>query len=449
MSGNGKKKNQQKNFKKPSYKATSPEEAAAAVLIRKKKRVLRQQEKIVEELLAPLFSIVVLCYKNTNLLIKMVWSIFQQDYPNIELIVSDDGSDDFNCEAVKKMIRVEMANYEKQYGQCGITKILVRKNEQNQKTVKHIAEVLPMTTGQYVIFTAADDKFSNSKIVSVYAKTFEDNSDVQWLIGRATIMSPDFKKKYQVIPSDNDIACLNTRDPQQVFSRWSHQGMAIPCCMAFRKESFELAGGIDESYTYLEDWPLVLHLLLKGYAPLYVGQYAAVHGAGGVTNSNDRYGVETRRDFYTDKYRLLNGITKKNKHLMSRKDKKIFRIYMREIMDRSYFQQIDMQTKSKKRLLLESCFRPIKFAWLYENALLKLDAKLPKKKVLALAYALILVAAVLFLYVSYGQIITPVFAFFAWMATIGAIACIIVPIIVIVWKRHIQRMNVRRKQLVN
>ena len=52
----------------------------------------------------PLWSVLVFCYQNQNKLFGMLDSIFRQDYPRIQLIVSDDGSRDFDAEAVRSYI---------------------------------------------------------------------------------------------------------------------------------------------------------------------------------------------------------------------------------------------------------------------------------------------------------------------------------------------------------
>ena len=52
----------------------------------------------------PVWSIIVLCYKNQDKLYGMLDSIFIQDYPRIQLIVSDDGSYDFDVEMVRDYV---------------------------------------------------------------------------------------------------------------------------------------------------------------------------------------------------------------------------------------------------------------------------------------------------------------------------------------------------------
>lgn len=393
----------------------------------------------------PLFSIIVLCYKNTNMLEGMVKTILDQDYPNIELIVSDDGSDNFDCDTV----RADILNLMRSQKDCNITNLIVRKNEVNQKTVKHFSEVLPCANGDYVVFTAADDRFSNNKIISVYANTFNENPNTQWLLGRCTIMSEDFKKAYHVLPSDEDITYLTCGDPIRLYSRWCRRGMAIPCCMAFRRGAFDLVGGIDLNYTFLEDWPLVLKLLLNRHMPIYVKEYAAIHGAGGITNSNDRYGIMTRKAFYDDKYRLINTITRKNMHLLGKDDRKIVEKYIHEIMDRNYFLHIEKFTHSKPALLLKAVAKPCKLFWLFEDKINKIASKLQAKKLLAVSQIMLIMAGLLFLYSMTKGPASGVFCVIGWGELILSLLLAVVSLASAFFKRYIARKAKFRKSLVN
>lgn len=50
------------------------------------------------------FSVVVLCYRHFEHLDNAISSVLSQDYKRIELIISDDGSDNFPTEKIHKFI---------------------------------------------------------------------------------------------------------------------------------------------------------------------------------------------------------------------------------------------------------------------------------------------------------------------------------------------------------
>ena len=72
---------------------------------------------------APLFSIVVLTYLQRHLLNDCLDSVFEQDYPNIELVVCDDCSADFDPEEVRAYID--------EHKEENIKKVTVYKQPQN------------------------------------------------------------------------------------------------------------------------------------------------------------------------------------------------------------------------------------------------------------------------------------------------------------------------------
>jgi cellulose synthase/poly-beta-1,6-N-acetylglucosamine synthase-like glycosyltransferase len=51
-----------------------------------------------------LFSIIISSYKNLSTLTQSISSVLEQKYPRIELIVGDDGSDNFQMESISEYI---------------------------------------------------------------------------------------------------------------------------------------------------------------------------------------------------------------------------------------------------------------------------------------------------------------------------------------------------------
>lgn len=332
----------------------------------------------------PLLSVCVLCYKNSRLLPEMLDTIFAQSYPRIELIVSDDGSPDFSVDDVREYIGKKQRS--------NIEQVLVLKNEENLGTVKHIHKVLQGVSGEYVIFTAADDRFAGKDVSKWYVQGFQENPEAQWLVAQCAITTPDYKRTIYVAPTETDAPYFKSGDARQLFSRWSRRGMAVPCCMAFKREAFDLVGGIDLEYQYLEDWPLVLKLLRGGHAPVYLEKVAACHSTGGVTNSNDRYGIAIRKAFYDDKYLIFRKEVEPYQELISAEDQKLRKQYVREIMDRNYFLDIDYQTPSKAAKLKAALRKPRNFFWAFEVEYMKRKDKIKRKKMIAVSQVLFLLS---------------------------------------------------------
>ena len=66
-----------------------------------------------------LISISILTYRNYRYLYEALESVFSQDYSNIELIVSDDGSDNFPEDEIRTYIQKNKKNNIKNKGNQG------------------------------------------------------------------------------------------------------------------------------------------------------------------------------------------------------------------------------------------------------------------------------------------------------------------------------------------
>lgn len=123
-----------------------------------------------------LISISILTYRNYRYLYEALESVFSQDYSNIELIVSDDGSDNFPEDEIRTYIQKNKKN--------NIKNVIVNHEKVNQGTVKHINKVIDLANGDYFAALAGDDVFYDEKTISTYMDNFKKNP--QYLIQMGT-----------------------------------------------------------------------------------------------------------------------------------------------------------------------------------------------------------------------------------------------------------------------
>lgn len=387
----------------------------------------------------PVWSIFVLCYKNRALLKGMLTTIFNQDYPRIRLIVSDDGSADFDVANVKEYIEENK--------QANIVEYRVQKNEKNMKTVPHVIKCLE-ESGECFILTAADDRFVRNDAITKYNRAFAEKPEAVWLVAKCNVLTPDYKRSIYVTPTAKDEPFFENGDSKRLFSRWSRRGMAVPCSMAFRRSALDVVGGIDPSYTYLEDWPLELKLCRNGYAPIYLPIITAAHSSGGVTNSNETYGVEVRRSFYDDKQRLFQQEVEPYMDMLEPEDKEAYRAYRKEVFDYSYFFNIEWEAAPRFKKLKLTLSSWQHFWWVVEQQYTKKCKKLDRKKMLFYSQLLVLIG-----YFILSPIYTGTFSYiFKAVGTVDliiALCAIFFAIVSLPIERMCQRKAERRKNLVN
>lgn len=136
----------------------------------------------------PLVSVIITNYNYGQYITKAAESVLSQTYPNIELIIINDGSTDDSDEVIKKIINKNPGKNIKYI------------NRENMGVVYTRNEGLELAKGEYVCYLDADDYFNRSYISKSYRVAKEYKADVvypnwhfvgDWL-GRPDTNFPEF-----------------------------------------------------------------------------------------------------------------------------------------------------------------------------------------------------------------------------------------------------------------
>lgn len=95
----------------------------------------------------PLVSIYCVTYNQEKYVADAVNSILSQDYPNLEIIISDDCSTDSTFDIVKSLIAEYKGNH----------KVVLRQNDSNLGITAHCNKVLSLCKGKILVAHAGDD----------------------------------------------------------------------------------------------------------------------------------------------------------------------------------------------------------------------------------------------------------------------------------------------------
>jgi glycosyltransferase involved in cell wall biosynthesis len=109
----------------------------------------------------PKVSFLLLCYNQERFVKDAVQGALDQDYANIEIIISDDASSDSTMEIINEVVSLNKKNKE----------VIVRKNESNLGLIDHINELIELASGELIVLAAGDDisfPERTSKIVAEY-----------------------------------------------------------------------------------------------------------------------------------------------------------------------------------------------------------------------------------------------------------------------------------------
>ena len=111
----------------------------------------------------PLVSFFLMVYNQAPFLRKSILSAFAQDYPNLEIIISDDASTDGSQEIIRELTK----DYK------GPHTLKVNLNKENQ-FFGHMAQIMGMCDGEFIVQGHGDDMFfvdRTTKMVKAWQET--------------------------------------------------------------------------------------------------------------------------------------------------------------------------------------------------------------------------------------------------------------------------------------
>lgn len=114
----------------------------------------------------PLISVIITNYNYAQYIQKAIESVSNQTYPNIELLIYDDGSSDDSLAIIDKTLP-----------SVKLSKVKLIQQE-NKGIVKTRNRALQELTGSYYIFLDADDFFDADFVSSLYQIAIDTGADV-------------------------------------------------------------------------------------------------------------------------------------------------------------------------------------------------------------------------------------------------------------------------------
>lgn len=223
------------------------------------------------------FTIVITCYNQEEYIYNALHSVFIQDYNNIEIIITDDASRNFNKSKVEKYIKENRKDNIREY--CFII------NKKNIGTVKTLNKAIRNSKGKYITFFAADDELSNENVISNYARSFEKFN--QRVITAQCYLYDDLlinnNGEYVNVKEANKFNKADTLDTFIKMVKGCFYGSGGT---AYNKNIFEEFGCFNEKVKLVEDWAYYLHLLKNGIRIYFVDFPALNHRDGGMSHHN-------------------------------------------------------------------------------------------------------------------------------------------------------------------
>ena len=241
-------------------------------------------------------TVIILSYKSIGTIHRSLRSVCQQDYPHLEIVVTDDGTANFDEGQIQQILsRMARENIES---------VKILHSDKNTGTVQNLRRGLDAMSGDYYMTIGADDALADPEAISSlmrYAYLY------RWeplLIAGQMVMCDEELVPKGYLLSEEDKEVLRSRDASLLYST-----LVFRCCIAavaalYRCDFPEIVGAYDTSYVYYEDYPTFLRMARKGITPVFIDRNIALHVAGGIANGGNYGELELIKRFHSDRERM-------------------------------------------------------------------------------------------------------------------------------------------------
>ena len=241
-----------------------------------------------------LLTVVILSYKNGGMLYETLDSVLEQTWPDIEIVLCDDASPDFEKEKAEEYIV--------SHNRGNISNVKIVVNPSNAGTVKNLNRGIAAARGGFLKVIAGDDFFASPDVCSIQIGYLKEHPGTDLVVGN--IVECDDKMNPQsmsgfLLESDRDPLFQNKTALLKYLSRKGQKALATQA-ICFRKAFFDRNGLYDERFRLIEDLPMAIRIAEKEEEIGYLNFPCVKHrGSVGVSTSGDAFNIR-RIQYYED-----------------------------------------------------------------------------------------------------------------------------------------------------
>ena len=308
----------------------------------------------------PLVSIILISYKNYRYIYEALNSILYQDYSNIEIIISNDGSDDFD----QKSVNQYLTKNKKQ----NIKNFIINNNKKNIGTVKNINKAIKLSKGKYITIFAADDTLYNSQVVTKFVNSFNTLPENELIVtSQVDMYDVRLKKIIQPFISETNKEKIRKLTPKKLFAEMSTQCILPGSGTCYKREIFKKYGYFDEKYVLVEDYSSALKFSRLGIKYNYFDFVSIKHRDGGISHGNIIGDTLAGNKYDLDIFNILKFEVLPYLNLLNERQKKEFIKKYKDIEWKYlYNYKYKNGTKIERRKFVKENFRTIIFGFFHQ-----------------------------------------------------------------------------------
>lgn len=230
--------------------------------------------------MSTLVSVVTLTYKKYGRLNGAIDSVLSQDYPDIEYIISDDGSPDFPRDKIEAYIN--------RHKRDNLKNLIILEHEKNQGTVKNVNDAYRHARGEIIIPVSSDDELMDPHVISKIVSVYKERGCETLATGRALYnKNGDFIRNIPSSKAGKILSGLRTNKQQyQRFITNRFFEAYSGCTLSMKKSFIEERGYFDEKYTLWEDGPFFAQYLWDHYMECAFDIISMRYNDGGVSSGS-------------------------------------------------------------------------------------------------------------------------------------------------------------------
>jgi len=194
----------------------------------------------------PAVTVVVACYNHGEYVEQALASVFSQDYPNVEVIVTDDASTDGNQTVIRDLLLANGWNARTIF------------HSRNAGICPTFNEALEQVATPYVAFLAADDWCDHTRIRK-QVQLLEEDPEAAFVFGPVILVDEDGSARERQWLDFFSDDWPGTRIENPFFELLKENWIPAPSVLS-RTSNLKDAGGFDEALPF-EDWDTWLRLL--------------------------------------------------------------------------------------------------------------------------------------------------------------------------------------------
>lgn len=228
-------------------------------------------------------SVLIVTYGNYEGLHQTIESVFNQDYPILELIISDDASGIPFPEDVLQLL--SQAKFP----------VRIRMGTKNLGTTAHLNFLAGMSHGTYLKFISSGDAFANEHSLRDLVEFAKCKKTIV-ICSDTAVSDLHYKTVYYRFPGPVRGKLLDC-DADRLFRIIARENIISAVSVLFHRRFFDWFGGFDESYRLLEDWPAWISIAKKNLTIPFLNQVTSLHIIGGISTKNgNAYHSKALRD---------------------------------------------------------------------------------------------------------------------------------------------------------